>query len=226
MKLLALLLASAFAQPAVAQLRPQCEGIHCMVAMSESKLDPCVTNIKAARKDPGGLSIGAYQMSSRYGNAQALAKYMAIDMTGIDPVKHADAWASRWTTICERNADYFLQEQTWFLLNEWPEWQRAERRYEALKGVSEPIKALALSVVVSHGYEGSKRILGGLRGPMPSLTEAELAYDISNKRACSWMEREGRFSKGWMLRADREYNEVLRQLGESPRVLEVSCGES
>lgn len=215
--------ATLYSFPTQAQPVKYCTGIECLVGYSESRLDPCATNIASARSDAGGLSIGAYQFSSRYGNAQKLMDYMAIDMTGLDPKKHAKAWAARFTTICRRNPDYFMSEQTHYLLHEWPEWQRAKRRYEGLKGVSEPIVALALSVVVSHGYEGSKPILAGLRGPLPRLTDKELAYDISNKRACNWLKKSNGFSKGWMKRATREYRWVIKALKEEPETLKVRC---
>lgn len=208
-----------FAEPSV----QYCMGMECLVGASESKLDPCATNISSAKRDAGGLSIGAYQMSSVYGNAQKLVEYLAIDMTGIDPKEHPRAYAARFKAICERNPDYFMSEQTQYLLREWPEWQNAENRFEGLKGVSEPIRALALSVVVSHGYQGAKEILDGLYGPVPALTDLELAYDISNRRACRWLKGSKRFHKAWMIRAKREYKWVLRALGEEPKELEVKC---
>lgn len=201
-----------------------CNNIACLVGYSESKLEPCATNVKNLKNDAGGLSIGAYQMSSRYQNAQTMLDWMGVDMMGLDPKIHQEAYASRFKAICRLHPAYSLSQQTEYLLQHWPEWRRAKRRYEGLKGASKAVQALALSVVVSHGYEGSKSILDGLRGPVPRLTEPELAWDISIKRACAWKSRSGsKNMKGWLYRANREYRWVLRALGESPENLKVGC---
>jgi len=223
----ALIILSVGASPHLAQAQPVPVPVEIqdMVAWSESRAKPCATNITRLKYDRGQLSIGAYQMSSRYGNAQSMLNWMAIDMTGLDPKRHASAYAARFEAICERNPDYFLSQQTEYLLHQWPEWQRALRRYEALERAPKALKALTLSVVVSLGYEGSKPILEPLRVLLPRKTVLDLIYDISNKRACYWKSRGGANVKGWMVRADREYRQALIMMGEAQRGLKVVCGE-
>ena len=196
-----------------------------IVAYSESRGNPCATNVKYAKRDAGGLSIGLFQMSSVYGNAQKLVEYMDLDMEGIDPEHHANAYASRFTALCLKDPEFFKHEQTRYLLTEWPEWRAAKRRYKGLVEASDGVAALALSTVVSHGYEGSKPILKPLLSAYAPMSMPDLIYIISNSRACAWRSRGSRHWAGWKKRAYREYKQAMEMDGRKPDA-NVVLGES